>query len=121
MQRAMRHDYNWRSPIFGSTRSQQSIVERTQVLLRAFRESRQMISNLGRSVTQRVDLKTTALDLGHNLRFTSQISHDFNALIGNDKRDQLIVDRRVLNQRAIGAECSLKLSDRKDLLPDCVL
>ena len=75
-----------------------------------------MIANLGRSVTQRVDLKSTALDLRHNFRFASQIPHHLNTLISNDKGNQLIVDGGVLNQRAISTERLLNRSDRKQIL-----
>ncbi len=97
-------------------RAQQSIVERAQVLLCASRESRQVISNTCRSIAQRVELKTTSLDLGYHLRLRSEISHDFYTPIGNYKSDQLAVDCRVFNQRAIGTECSLKPRDRKVVL-----
>ena len=85
------------------------------MLLSACRESRQMISNLCGSITQRVYLKTTFLDLRYNLRFSSEIPHDFNTFTRDDKRGQFVIDCRVLNQRAISAECRLELSKRKEI------
>src|ERR1041384_5284484 len=112
----MRHDCEVAFADLWFDRAQQSIVKSAQVLLRAFRERRQVISNSCRSITQRIELKTTSLDLCYYLGLSSQISHDFYTLIRNYKSDQLVVDCRVLNQRAIGAECSLKLRDRKVVL-----
>src|SRR5688500_11187686 len=86
------------------------------MLLRALRESRKVISNLGRSITERVYLKTTTLDRGYNPRFASQIAHHLNAFIRDDKCNQLIIDGGVLHQRPIISESRLKLSDRKEML-----
>src|SRR5215204_5197621 len=109
----MWHDYELAFANLWFDPAQQLIIERTQVLLCAFRESREMILNSCRSIPQRVDLKTAALDLRYDFRFTSQISHDLYAMISNYKRNQFVVDCRVLDQRAISTKCTLKLGERK--------
>ena len=75
-----------------------------------------MFSDLHRAVTQCIDLKTTPLDLGDDFSFPVEITHDLNTFVGNNKGDQLIVNRGVFDQRAIGAECSLKFCNREEFL-----
>jgi hypothetical protein len=81
------------------------------MLPRTFRECRQVSSNFSGAETQRVYLKTTALDLRYDFSFSSQLSYDFNALISDNERHELIVNRRVLDQSAFGAERSLNPVD----------
>src|SRR5687767_10958644 len=75
-----------------------------------------MVSNLCRSITQRVYLKTTPLDFRYDFRFRAEIPHDFNVLARDDKRGQFVIDGRVLNQRAMSVECCLELSQGKKIL-----
>src|SRR6185369_8742317 len=95
--------------------AQQSIVKRTQMFPGACGKCRQVITNLRRAISQLVDLKTTALDLRNYFSFTSQTANNFNTLARNQKRNQLVVDSCVLNQRVRCAEHSLKLSDREKI------
>src|SRR5690348_1880978 len=83
---------------------------------RALRKRREMMTNLHRSITQRVDLKTTTLDLRNNVRLSSQSANNFDALVRNHKRHQFVVDRRVLNQRAHAAKCFLQLVYREQVV-----
>src|SRR5690349_16362734 len=83
---------------------------------RAFRQRGEMVANLHRAVTQRVDLETTALDLRNYISFSSQPAHDFDALVRNYKRNQLIVYHCVLDQCAFVAECLLQFAYREKIV-----
>src|SRR6185503_18967210 len=112
----MRHHHEMALTDLRFDPAQQPIVEGPQVLLRALRQSRQVRSNSCRSIASRVDLKTTPLDFRNDLRFSSEVPHDFNLFIRDDERDEFVVERRVLNQRALSAESGLELSKRKEIL-----
>src|ERR1051325_7379013 len=86
------------------------------MFLRAFREGCEVIATRRRSISQRVDLKTTALDLRHNFRFPSQTANYFDVLAGNDKRNQLVVDRGVLEEHALGTQRRLQPANREQIV-----
>src|ERR1051325_889446 len=86
------------------------------MFLRTLRQRGKVIANLHRSITQRVDLKTTTLNLGNDVCFPSQPAHNLDTFARNDKRHQLVIDRGVLNQRALGAQRCLQFANRKEVV-----
>src|SRR5262249_40363453 len=120
VQRTMRHDHQLPSANLRLDGPQQSIVKRAQMFSRALRELREMGANLRRAVTQRVDLKTTALNLSNDVRFPSQTANNLDTFARNHKRHQLVIDRGVLNQRALGAQRRLQPRNREEIV-SCVI
>src|SRR5689334_18568419 len=75
---------------------------------RAICQQRQVLTNSVRTVAKRIYLKTEALDLLSNRRQRTEVPYPVDTFIGYDKRQQLLIQYGILDQRSVRTETALK-------------
>ncbi len=111
VQRAVRHDDEPARAKAIFDRAKQQVVECAEVAPRAGHERVHMVAYLPGPGAQRVDLEVEPRQRRLDLLHTPEAGHDLHAIVCDNKRQQLAVEREVGDQRRVASELLLQPHD----------